>query len=145
MPGDIFHKRTRLAKRERSYCSCLLKVREKSKVNPYGICTNSIYVQQGQRRPIVDCSINYKLENVPTEQLKLLAKERKVSVYSVNKKTKKRSLSKKHILIRRVQDDIITKKAKRNKLKLEKSKLKRSELKRSRSKREKSKSKKNLI
>lgn len=118
MPKDIFHKRTRLPKRERSYCSCLLTVRAKSKVNPYGICTNSIYVQRGQKRPVMDCSINYKLENIPMDQLKFLAKERKVSLYSINKKTKKKSLTKKHILIRRLQDDIIFKKSKKIKKKL---------------------------
>lgn len=115
MPGDIFNKRARLPKRERSYCSCLLKVRQKSKQNPYGICTHTIYNQHGKTRPTVDCSINYKMENIPIEQLRSLAKERKVSVFSYNKKTKKRKYSQKRTLIRRLEDDIVTKKSSRSK------------------------------
>jgi hypothetical protein len=118
MPSNIFDKKTRLGKRERSYCSCLLKVREKSKVNPYGICTNTIYNKHGKTRPPVDCSINYIYENVPIEQLRSLAKERKISNYSYNKKTHRRTLTKKHILIRRLEDDVISKKKTKNNKKL---------------------------
>jgi hypothetical protein len=113
MPSDIFDKKTRLGKRERSYCSCLLKVREKSKINPYGICTHAIYNSHGRKRPTVDCPINYIYENVPIEQLRALAKERKISIYSYNKKTKKRKLTPNHILIKRLENDVISKKSKK--------------------------------
>jgi hypothetical protein len=122
MPSNIFDKKTRLPKRERSYCSCLLRVREKSKINPYGVCTNTIYNRHGKRRPIVDCTINYIYENIPIEQLRALAKERKISIYSYNKKTKTRALTQNHILIRRLEDDIISKKSRRTHKKINKSK-----------------------
>ena len=36
-----------LNNREKRYCSCLMKVRD-TKLNPYGICTNSVYNLQGK-------------------------------------------------------------------------------------------------
>lgn len=109
MPSDIFKKRANLTKRERKYCSCLLKVRDKSLVNPYAVCTSSIYSQQGKRRnKTVNCDINYKYEKIPMSQLRSLAKERKVSIYNKNKK----GLTKKATLIGRISKDITTKRSK---------------------------------
>jgi len=105
---NMFIKRAPLSKRERKYCSCLLDVREKSKTNPYGICTRSIYTLQGKKRnKIVDCDINYNYEKIPIEKIRALAKERKVSIYNKNKnKPSSKTLSKKKTLINRLYNSI---------------------------------------
>jgi hypothetical protein len=109
MPSDIFKKRTNLSRRERKYCSCLLKVRAKSKINPYGVCTNAIYSSQGKNRnKVVNCDINYEYEKIPMNQLRSLAKERKVSIYNKNKK----GMTQKKTLINRIHKDITTKRSK---------------------------------
>ncbi len=75
MPENLFRKRARLTKRERKYCSCLLKVRDKVPSNPYAVCTKSIYNLQGVRRhKTVDCDSNYNYEKVPIDMLRSLAK-----------------------------------------------------------------------
>jgi hypothetical protein len=113
MPSDIFKKRANLTKRERKYCSCLLKVRDKSPINPYAICTSSIYSQQGKyRNKTVNCDINYEYEKIPMSQLRSLAKERKVSIYNKNKNKNKKGLTKKATLISRISKDITTKRSK---------------------------------
>jgi hypothetical protein len=97
MPEDLFKKRALLTKRERKYCTCLLKVREKSKINPYAICTRSLYNLQGiKRRKIVDCDYNYNYEKIPVKMLRSLATERKVPIKGIrsnrNKLTPKKTL-----------------------------------------------------
>ena len=85
MPGEIFRKRAPLTKRERKYCSCLLKVRDKTqtKANPYAVCTSSIYSQQGVRRQkTVDCDTNYEYEKIPLKMLQSLAKEKKIPIHT---------------------------------------------------------------
>jgi hypothetical protein len=109
MPGDIFRKHINLTKRERKYCSCLLKVRGNTKISPYAICTSSIYSQQGKHRnKTVNCDANYEYEKIPIAQLRSLAKERKVSLYNKNKK----GMTKKSTLINRLSKDIYSKKGK---------------------------------
>ena len=108
---NIFIKRAPLTKRERRYCSCLLQVRDKSPVNPYAVCTSSVYSQQGvTRRKRVDCDVNYDYENIPTKMIKSLAKERKVSIKV--KKGKRSVDASKQTLINRLNRDIRTKKSK---------------------------------
>jgi hypothetical protein len=111
MPANIFRKRAPLTKRERRYCSCLLNVRDKSPINPYAICTSSVYTQQGvTRRKRVDCDSNYEYENVPVEMLRSLAKEKKVPIHS--KVGNKKVMTPKKTLINRLYKHIYTRKSK---------------------------------
>ena len=111
MPANIFRKRAPLTKRERRYCSCLLNVRDKSPINPYAICTSSVYTQQGvTRRKRVDCDSNYEYENVPAEMLRSLAKEKKVPIHS--KVGNKKVMTPKKTLINRLYKHIYTRKSK---------------------------------
>jgi hypothetical protein len=108
---NVFIKRAPLTKRERRYCSCLLQVRGKTPVNPYAVCTSSVYSQQGvKRRKRVDCDVNYDYDSIPMKMIKSLAKERKVSLKV--KKNKRSVDASKKTLINRLNKDIRTKKAK---------------------------------
>lgn len=94
----MFVKRTPLSKRERKYCSCLLDVRDKqneqtqkTKYNPYAVCTNAVYTTQGKRRnKFVNCEASYNYEKLPAKSLRNLAKEKKLSVIKNNKLASKR-------------------------------------------------------
>ncbi len=111
MPANIFRKRAPLTKRERRYCSCLLNVRAKSTVNPYAVCTSSVYSQQGvTRHKRVDCDSNYEYENVPVEMLRSLAKEKKVPIKS--KVGNKQVMTPKKTLINRLYKNIYARKSK---------------------------------
>ena len=99
----MFNKKSKLSPREHRYCSCLLKVRGKSKPlrsdniqNPYGICTNSVYnLQDKKRTKRIGCLKNYDLNSITFYQLKALAIEKKIKV-----RDKGRYISKKKILNR---------------------------------------------
>ncbi len=94
--SQMFVKRTPLTKRERKYCSCLLDVRDKqeeqkTKYNPYAVCTNSVYTSQGKRRnKFVNCGAAYNYEKLPAKSLRNLAKEKKLSLIKNNKIASKR-------------------------------------------------------
>ncbi len=94
--SQMFVKRTPLTKRERKYCSCLLDVRDKqeeqkTKYNPYAVCTNSVYTSQGKRRnKFVNCETSYDYEKLPVKSLRNLAKEKKLSLIKNNKIASKR-------------------------------------------------------
>jgi hypothetical protein len=94
--SQMFVKRTPLTKRERKYCSCLLDVRDKqeeqkTKYNPYAVCTNAVYTSQGKRRnKFVNCEAAYNYEKLPAKSLRNLAKEKKLSVMKNNKMASKR-------------------------------------------------------
>ena len=111
MPEDLFRKRAALSKRERKYCTCLLKVRPKTDINPYAICTKSLYNLQGVRRhKIVDCDYNYNYEKVPIEMLRSLAKERNVPIHS--KRANRKTLTPKKTLINRLHKKITERRSK---------------------------------
>ncbi len=94
--SQMFVKRTPLTKRERKYCSCLLDVRDKqeeqkTKYNPYAVCTNAVYISQGKRRnKFVNCEAAYNYEKLPAKSLRNLAKEKKLSLIKNNKIASKR-------------------------------------------------------
>ena len=97
----MFKKKARLSTREKKFCSCLMKVRGKSKTLkkdridiPYGICTNSVYnLQNKKRTKRISCLKNYDLSRFTFLQLKALAIEKKISI-----RKKGRYISKKNIL-----------------------------------------------
>ena len=76
-----------LNKLEKRYCSCLMKVRE-TKLNPYGICTNSVYNLQGKtRNKVVECSKYYDFSKYSVNMLKLFLKEKNIKgISKMNKK-----------------------------------------------------------
>lgn len=72
----------KLSRTEERYCNCLMHVRPKSGITaPYGICTKSVYNQQGMKRSkMIDCDNHYKFSNYSKEELRALAKEKDVKV-----------------------------------------------------------------
>ncbi len=112
MPEDIFRKRASLSRRERKYCTCLLKVREKTKINPYAICTRSLYNLQGiKRRKTVDCDYNYNYEKIPVNMIRSLANERKVPIKGT--KSNRNKLTPKKTLINRLYRKITQRRSER--------------------------------
>jgi hypothetical protein len=77
--GSHKHKLSRMEER---YCNCLMHVRPKLGVTaPYGICTKSVYNQQGMKRSkMIDCDNHYKFSNYSKDELKALAKEKEIKV-----------------------------------------------------------------
>jgi len=87
----MFKDKSNLSKVERKYCSCLVKVRSKKNLNPYGICTKSVYGSRKMKREkIVRCSRYYNLTLLKKKQLVNLAREKKVKL--------KRNILKKDII-----------------------------------------------
>ena len=79
-------KTKKLSKKEKKYCSCLMKVRPKIN-NPYGICTSAIYNKQGQKRnKSIKCSKYYDFSKYSLLILRPYAKEKKIKNYSKLKK-----------------------------------------------------------
>jgi len=67
----------KLSKTEAKYCNCLMHVRPKN--NPYGICTKTVYKDQ-KRTKRVDCDNHYDFSKYEMDELKALAKEKKIGV-----------------------------------------------------------------
>ena len=81
-----------LTKRERRYCSCLMKVRPKIK-NPYGICTNSVYnLQKTKRTKVVKCSKYYNFQKYNLKFLRAYAKEKNIKITNKGKYLTKKAL-----------------------------------------------------
>jgi hypothetical protein len=97
----MIKKSSRLRKLERKYCRCLVKVRSKSlykdKIdNPYGICTNSVYLLKGLKRPkSINCLKNIDSNKLNFRQLKAYSIERKLPI-----RNKGRFISQKKMLKR---------------------------------------------
>jgi hypothetical protein len=97
---NLFVKRAPLSKTERKYCTCLVDVRGKGSYNPYGVCTNSVYISKGKRRnKFVNCEASYNYEKMSKDSLKELAKEKKLSI---KKKGSNKEMASKSVLISRI-------------------------------------------
>ena len=84
----------KLTKRERKYCSCLMKVRPRVN-NPYGICTSSVYNKQNvKRKKVVNCSSYYDYNILNMEMLKAYASEKKIPTRSKGRYISKKKLIK---------------------------------------------------
>jgi hypothetical protein len=72
----------KLSRTEEKYCNCLMHVRGKTGISaPYGICTKSVYNEQGMKRSNrVDCDAHYKFSNYSKDELRALAKEKHIKV-----------------------------------------------------------------
>jgi len=69
-----------LSKLEQKYCSCILSVMKKD-INPYGLCTNSVYGSRNLTRktnPL--CATYYKFEKYDLSSLREYAKSKKVKI-----------------------------------------------------------------
>ena len=84
---EFYQKSQKLTNLEKRYCSCLMKVRN-TKLNPYGICTNSVYNLQGKtRNKVVECSKYYDFSKYSVSMLKQFLKEKKIKgIAKLNKK-----------------------------------------------------------
>ena len=81
--GKTIKKKSNLTKREKKYCSCLMKVRSKKFNNPYGVCTNAVYGSRNSVRDrVVNCAKHYDFKKYNLKTLKLYAKEKKIKRYS---------------------------------------------------------------
>jgi hypothetical protein len=82
--------RHKLSKREERYCNCLMHVRSKKGISaPYGICTRSVYNQQGMKRSkMVDCDNHYKFSNYSKKELVALAEEKDIKIDKSANQTK---------------------------------------------------------
>ena len=64
---------------ERKYCGCIMKVRAKSPINPYAICTKSIYGSRNKKRTKrVNCLSKFNLTKLTHKTLKSIAKEKRI-------------------------------------------------------------------
>lgn len=88
-----------LSLKERRYCSCLMKVREKG-FNPYGICYKSVLRGQKSRKGTVPCSVNYTFRKFPNKQLMEYAREKRVSLKYKRGKNKGKKIDRKTLLRR---------------------------------------------
>ena len=76
----------------RKYCSCLMKVREKT-INPYGICYKSVL--KGSNPPKgqgIACTINYNYADFTNKQLQAYSLEKRIGTKYVRGSKKGRKL-----------------------------------------------------
>ena len=87
----MIKKKSKLKEIEKRYCRCVFKVRSKNnKLNPYAICTNSVYnLQNKQRKSLIMCGKNMDLNKLTYKQLKSYLIEKK---FKIKKYTKKKTL-----------------------------------------------------
>ena len=65
----MIKKKSKLNFIEQKYCSCLIKVGENI-LNPFGICTSSVYSTRGKKRTKqVKCFSNYDFKKFSRKQL----------------------------------------------------------------------------
>ena len=95
--------------KEQKYCSCLMKVRgntykkTRKVISPYGICTNSLYNRQKEKRnKLIRCSGYYDFKKYDIDYLRAYALEKKIKIknkynkfYSKSELVKKLNLYKK--------------------------------------------------
>ena len=90
----MIKKKSKLSSIEQKYCRCLVKVRGKSKklkknqvINPYGICTNSVYILKGlKRNKNIECLKNIDFNKLTFNQIKGFALEKKIYKNRMTKK-----------------------------------------------------------
>ena len=97
--GKTIKKKSNLTKREKKYCSCLMKVRATLKKSnprsPYAICTTSLYNAQNLKRTKrINCSKNYNFNVYNLNHLRQYAREKKIKIYEKGKLLNKSKLIK---------------------------------------------------
>lgn len=126
---EYFRPETRLSRYDRKYCSCLVQVRTrqskhrttkakrkskiKKEVNPYAICSYTLYSRIGKKKPIINCGDNYKWESLTLEEIQAFANEKGIPIRS--KKRNGSVETPKTELIRRVRKYLFGKDTPRNK------------------------------
>lgn len=98
----MIKKYSRIKKLDKKYCSCIFKVRGKylsqkdTIQNPYGICTNSVYLLKGLKRPKdIKCGKYIDFNKLTYKQLKSYLIEKKISTRNKGKYISKKNLLKK--------------------------------------------------
>jgi hypothetical protein len=72
---------------EKKYCGCVMKIRAKSQINPYGICTKSVYGSRNKKRTKrVNCLSKFDLTKLTHYTLKNIAKEKRIKTDLRSKK-----------------------------------------------------------
>lgn len=99
--AKYFTPQSRLTKGQRKYCKCLMHVRAGGQ-QPYGICYNAVSrtakrlrrKEPNQYKPgtinKANCTLSYQYEDFTLKEVQALAKERKIPITYIDKKTKKR-------------------------------------------------------
>lgn len=83
---------------EKKFCKCLIKVRAKSLkknkiINPYGICTKSVYLTKGLKRTKkIKCLKLLNLSKMTFKELKAYAIEKKIPIRNKGKFVSKQYL-----------------------------------------------------
>lgn len=94
--NTMIKKTKKLSKKERKYCSCIMKVRSRLKNrnprSPYAICTYSLYNRKNLKRTKrIECSQYYNFNLYSVAHLREFAKEKKIKI-TKNGKPKKKAL-----------------------------------------------------
>jgi hypothetical protein len=80
---DIYKKKSKLSKREKRYCSCVFKLKLRNDINPYAICTSSVYNKQNKKRnKVVKCSENINYNKIDRTDLMKYARSKKLKFTS---------------------------------------------------------------
>lgn len=124
--SEYFRPETRLTKYNRKYCSCLVKVRSrqsiyrsnksnkiKKDVNPYAICSYTLFTRIGKKKPIINCEDNYLWDSLSFEEIQSYAREKNIPI--ISKRKDKVIETPKSELIRRIRSYLFGKDNSRNK------------------------------
>lgn len=80
---EIFKKKSKLSNREKRYCSCVFKLKLKNDINPYAICTSSVYNKQNKKRnKVIHCSENINFNKISKSNLAKYARSKKLNFTS---------------------------------------------------------------
>jgi len=104
---------SRLTKGQRKYCNCLMHVRGKGQ-NPYGICRSVISktakrlrkIEPNQYKPGTlfkgNCTLSYQYDDFSENEIRALAKEKKIVLTYKDKKTGKRFYYSRNVLVEKI-------------------------------------------
>ena len=81
---------------EKNYCHCIQQIKTKNpKINPYAICTDSVYGSRNITRDnIVNCGKYYNWESMTVKELRGHAKSKNLKITKNGKYIKKKDLLK---------------------------------------------------
>lgn len=100
---NFFLSNSRLTRKQRKYCHCLMKART-AKESPYKKCNYFVKIDKTK----TNCFLNYDFENYSLEEIRLLCKEKKIKTFYM--KNKKKVNYKKKGLINRLLENYFKKK-----------------------------------
>ena len=85
---------------EKNYCHCVQKVKRKNPdINPYAICTDSVYASRGLTRDkVVNCDKYYNLDKMNVQELREQAKRKNIKL------TKNGKYKRKNVLLKEIKN-----------------------------------------